>query len=265
MKMTDTALTIMDDTQLPMIDDSMLGDDVLGYSEKADDSLIPVLSILQDNSGEVKKRHERHIEGAEAGMMIIRSLQLVFPPEQPIMFQPCGFSHSWVEWTGEPGEGGAPVGQYDFESRPVEAEEVVDAQGRKEWRMPESNNRLVETRHHFGHVVSPAGEMLPVVVAMSGTNHSVSRQWTALMKQFRVPGKNVKAPAFMRLYDISTVFSQKGQQSWYKYKVKDAGWVADRTMLEEGFKFAKAVAAQEVKAAMEADAADPIDDNDIPV
>lgn len=39
----------------------------LGYSENSEDSMIPILAILQDNSAEVKKKHPKYIEGAEAG------------------------------------------------------------------------------------------------------------------------------------------------------------------------------------------------------
>lgn len=259
-------LITADGEVLPVLGDEMFSADVLGYSEKADDSLIPVLSILQDNSGEVKKKHERYIDGAEAGMFIIRSLQMVFPAEKPIRFQPCGFSHVWMEWTGEPGEGGAPVAQYPFEERPAAAEQIVSKDGKTEWRMPETNNRLVETRHHFGNILNDNGEIIPVVIAMSGTNHSVSRQWTAMMKQFRVPNKNVKAPAFMRAYDLNTAFTQKGQQSWYKFKVKDAGWITSRQTLEDGFAFAKAIAANEVRAGTDTDGTDiDNDDTDAPI
>lgn len=245
-------VALKEEVGLPQLNDEMLSADVLGYSEKSDDSLIPVLSILQDNSGEVKKKHERYIEGAEAGMMIIRSLQMIFPLDQPISFQPCGFTHEWVEWTGEPGEGGAPVAQYPYEERPASAQEVVNAQGKTEWRMSESNNRLVETRHHYGNILR-GEQVIPVVIAMSGTNHSVSRQWTALMKQFTIPGKSIKAPAFTRTYDISTVFVQKGNQSWYKYRVKDVGWVSDRALLENGYAFAKAIAENKVRAGLDAE------------
>ena len=261
--MTD-AVVVKEEFSLAGLSDDMLGSDVLGYSEKSDDSLIPVLSILQDNSGEVKKKHERYIDGSEAGMFIIRSLQMVFPADEPILFQPCGFTHEWVEWTGEPGEGGAPVAQYPYEARPAVAEEIINAQGKKEWRMPESNNRLVETRHHFGNILR-GEQMIPVVIAMSGTNHSVSRQWTALMKQFTIPGKNIKAPAFTRCYDLATVFTQKGSQSWYKFKVKDHGWINDANTLQSGFAFAKAIAQNEVKAGVDTDNTDTDTGEDLPI
>jgi hypothetical protein len=260
---TTTDIVTAEGEVLPTFSAEMFGDDVMGYSEKSEDSLVPVLAILQDQSGEVKKKHEKYIEGAESGMCIIRALQMLFPSDRPIVFQPCGFTHEWVEWTGEPGEGGAPVGMFPFEERPAEAKEVVNATGKKEWRMA-NNNRLVETRHHYGNVVND-GSIIPVVIAMSGTNHGTSRQWTALMKSFQVPGTNKKAPAFSRTYLITTAFNQRGTQSWYKFRVQDNGWVTDQNLLQAGFGFAKAIAANEVKAGMDSDAVDSVEDDEIPI
>lgn len=221
----------------------------LGYSESADDSLIPILGILQDNSGEVKKKHERHIEGAEAGDMIVRSLQRVYKAdldaEGGILFQPCGFQHMWVEWSGEPGDG-AVVGQYLFDERPPEAQEVQDPENpdRKVWKMP-SGNRLVDTRYHFGHIVT-GDEILPCVIPFGGTNHTVSRQWTSLMKQKKHNGR--RAPAFFHVYRIGTQFQQRGSQSWYKYQIREEGPMTDESILRAGFDLMKSITEQKVSA-----------------
>lgn len=264
--MTKNEIVSADGEVLPVLTDDMLTDDVLGYSEKSEDSLVPVLAILQDNSGEVKKKHDRYVEGAEAGMFIIRAMQMIFAEGEELVFQPCGFSHDWVEWQGEPGEG-SPVGSFPFEERPEDAEEVTDSEGRKKWMRSTTGNRLVETRHHFGNVLTADGPV-PVVIAMSGSNHGVSRGWTTLMKKYRVPGNPAKkAPSFMRTYLLSTAFVQRGAQSWYKFKVKDNGWVTDRSILENGFAFAKAVASKEVRAGVDAEsvAEQDSDSDDIPV
>ena len=199
--------------------EEILAEEGLGYSEKSEDSMVPILSILQDNSAEVKKRHSKHIEGAEAGDMIIRSLGRVIKMgenDPPMEIQPCGFDHMWVRWDGEPGEG-VPVGQYPFEQRPEEAVErkISDADDRTEWRMPDGT-RLVDTRYHYVNVVDQDGSVFPVVIPFGGTNHTVSRQWTAQMRQFSVPGRpGVKAKSFMRTYGLRTAFKQRGEQSWY--------------------------------------------------
>ena len=216
----------------------------LGYSEKSEDSMIPILAILQDNSAEVKKKHSKYIEGAEPGDMIIRSLSRVIKMGDnmpPIVLQPAGFSHVWVEWQGEAGEG-APVGQFAFDSRPTEAVETPDPQNpdRMMWRMP-NGNRLVDTRYHYCNLIDDDGATMPVVVPMGGTNHTTSRSWTAQMKQHRMPGRSQKAPSFFRQYGLGTKFRQRGEQSWYNYTVADIGWITDEGVLRAGLSLLQAV------------------------
>lgn len=248
---TAVAVSVMEN-QLPADLMSEISDlDDLGFSQKSEDSMIPILAILQDNSGEVKARHSKRIEGAAAGDMIIRSLQRVIPmsaTDAPMTFQPCAFQHVWVEWQGETGEG-VPVGQYDFESMPEGATEQPDPQDpeRKIWVLP-NGNRLVDTRYHFGHIIGDDGSVLPLVIPMSGTNHTVSRQWTATMKQFTIPGTNKRAPAFMRAYAITTKFRERGAQSWYNYQVKDLGWITDQSILRQGLDMLRSVTEQKVRA-----------------
>lgn len=215
---------------------------VLGYSEKSEDSLIPIIAILQDNSGEVKKKHSRQMEGAEPGMLIVRSLKRIFPAEkvdEAVAVQPCGFDHVWVEWQGEPGEG-AVVGQYAFESPPESADEIPDPQNpdRKILVMP-NGNRLVDTRYHYVNLLLDDA-IIPAVVAMGGTNHTVSRQWTLQMRQARLSGGR-RAPSFFRKYRLTTQFKQRGEQSWYMYSVTDDGWIRDENLLRAGLELAQMV------------------------
>lgn len=238
--------------------DEIADSGVLGYSEKQSDALIPILGILQDNSGEVKKKHDRHIEGAQAGDLIVRSLAKIYAGEDggddTLLFQPCGFDHVWVEWEGEPGDG-APVRQHAFVEGevPEGAKEVPDPENpdRTILRM-ENGNRLVDTRYHYGHILE-ADALVPCVVPMAGSNHTASRQWTAQMKQFKMPGRNQKMPSFFRMYALETGFVQKGNNSWYKYKISDRGMIGDEETLRAGFEMAKAVAEQRVSADLDSD------------
>lgn len=251
------SLVTTDVAQLPAdMAEEMAGIRDLGYSTKTEDSLIPIISILQDNSGEVKKKHSRFLDGAEPGMMIIRSLQRLFngevdaadPESGGIIFQPCGFQHVWVEWTGEPGEGGAPVMQYPFDDRPEDAVETDDPNNldRKVWRMP-NGNRLVDTRYHYGNLIGPDG-ILQTVIPCSGTNHTVSRGWTSLMKEFKVPGTNAPCPSWFRAYRLTTVFQQRGDQSWYKYQVRDMGWINNKDVRDAGRRMNEALGANVISA-----------------
>lgn len=220
----------------------------LGYSEKQEDSMIPILAVLQDQSGEVKARHSKRIEGANAGDLIIRSLQKVInvAEDGPITFQPCGFQHMWVEWEGETGEG-VPVGQFAFDSPPSDTREVQDPENPdKKMLVRDNGNRLVDTRYHFGFMLSEDGAM-PLVIPMAGTNHTVSRQWTATMKQFKLPN-GTKAPSFMRQYKIGTKYRERGSQSWFNYDVKDIGWVRDEQQLRDGLSMLKDLKEEKITA-----------------
>ena len=226
----------------------------LGYSEKAEDALIPIVSILQDNSGEVKNKHPRRIEGAMAGELIIRALKQTFEGEKEgILFQPCAFQHVWVEWEGEVGEG-RPVMTYPFDDKPPQAREVADPQDetRKSWVMP-NNNRLVDTRYHYGYLIM-GDRSIAVVIPMSGSNHSISRQWTAVMKEIRIPSTGQKAPSWFRIYKMRSAFSQRGQLTWYKYVIDDAGWVGNADMRAAGRTLYEAVTQMRIKPDLEAEA-----------
>lgn len=245
--------------------DEIAGEQGMGYSERSEDSMVPILGILQDNSAEVKTRHSKHIEGARPGDLIIRSIGRVIPmgdTDPPISVQPCGFDHQWVEWAGEPGEG-APVANYPFDDRPADAVEKPKTDGEgMEWRMP-NGNRLVDTRYHYVNLIDDDGSSMPLVIPMSGSNHTPSRQWTAQMKQFTVPGRpGVKAKSFMRAYGLRTAFNQRGSQSWYKYSITDFGWIQDEAQLYEGLSLFRAVRDQEVSAEV---AEAPEQSDDIPV
>ena len=221
----------------------------LGYSEKQEDSMIPILAILQENSGEAKQRHSKRVEGANAGDLIIRSLQRVISiaTEGPLTFQPCGFQHVWVEWQGEVGEG-VPVGQFMFDSPPEDTREVQDPENAdKKMLIRDNGNRLVDTRYHFGYALTEDGAM-PLVIPMAGTNHTVSRQWTATMKQFNIPGSSNKAPAFMRKYTVGTKYRERGSQSWFMYEIKDMGWIQDEAQLRAGLEMMKSLKNDEITA-----------------
>lgn len=205
-----------------------------GYSQEAEDGLTPVLSILQDNSGEVKKNHERRMDGAESGQFIIRSLRRLYDGQRGFLVQPFGWLHTYVEWSGEPGEG-MPVGRFMHEDPPDDMYETADPQnpGKKVNRRKSTGNRLVDTREHYVNIIDGIDRPFPIVVPMSGSNHSVSRLWTNMMRNMVYKGQQL--PAFFRLYTMRTIFRKKGaNQTWYGYQVDPSSFVKDRDLLELG-------------------------------
>jgi hypothetical protein len=204
----------------------------VGYSDKPEDGLAPILSILQDNSGEVKERHERYQDGAKPGMLIIRSLRQLFDGDKGVIVQPLGFIHVWVEWSGDVGEG-SPVGRFDIDHPP---EDMFDAPNpkdpaRKEYRRRSNMNRLVDTREHIVNLITGYERPYPIVVPMSGSNHQASRNWTNQMRNLIYQGR--KIPGFFRYYRLKTVFRKKGAtQTWFGYHVDPGPWITDHGLLQ---------------------------------
>lgn len=242
----------------------------LGYSLKAEDTLVPIVSILQDNSAEVKRQHAKYIDGAMAGDLIIRAFKRVIKVDKdnPFVFQPCGFTHAWVQWRGEPGEGQV-IKQYPFDDRPTEAIEKPDPQSkpgeeRMFWAMP-NGDRLVDTRYHYGHALLD-GSWVAVVVPMSGTNHTVSRQWTGQMKAIKFPNGRA-APAWFRAWSLRPTFQSRGAQSWFNYTVDDLGWITDADQRRIGQELNETLASGELTPVEDAaeTAAPAHQDEDAPV
>lgn len=264
---TGTKVTVYSGSDLPDISgDEVAGLGGLGYSEKSEDSLVPILALLQDNSAEVKRQHAKHIEGAMSGDLVVRSFKRIIKvtKEEPLVVQPCGFQHMWVEWEGEVGEG-AVVKQYPFDDRPEEAvERNLDPNNpdRMTWVMP-NGNRLVDTRYHYVHALID-GIWQPMVIPMAGTNHTVSRQWTGQMKNVVLPGGQ-KAPAWFRAYGISTRFNSRGAQSWYTYDVDDLGWISDKSVRDAGRSLFESVQQEIVRPDVEHEGASTAADDESPV
>ena len=250
------------------LEDELQGLQGYGYSERAEDSLVPILAILQDNSAEVKRQHPRHIEGALPGDLIIRSLKRVIhvDADAPLVLQPAGFQHMWVCWSGEPGEGQV-VAQYPFDERPTEAvaRKLNPDDDRETWVMPDGT-RLVDTRYHYCQVFLD-GRWTPLAVPFAGTNHTVSRTWTNIMKGMQLPS-GAKAPAWFRAYGFTTKFNSRGSQSWYTYDFRDLGWIGERSVREAGRELYESVESQIISADVRSEgdgAAAQAEDDRIPI
>lgn len=235
--------------------DDWVADAGAGFSHEAEDSLVPILGIVQENSGEVKKKGPKYVEGIEPGMLIIRSMGKTFSVEKDetaLLFQPCAFMHVWIEWQGEPGDG-IPVNRFMFNDPPPDRREVSDPQNaeRKMW-VRENGNRLVETREHYGHVILPEGA-IPVVLPMAGTNHKTSRELTNILKFARLPTPKgpMCPPGWFKQVALTTKYQQRGTQSWYKLAVKDAGFVQDKALRDAGKTLYESVSTGAVTAKMD--------------
>lgn len=199
-----------------------------GVSTASEDNLIPLVSVLQDMSPQVKQRDPSYVPGAVPGSIILKNLGMVWPGDKGFLFQPCAFSKDWVGWRPRL-QGGGYVTR--FPERPEGARDAPDPENPKRRRTVIQHEgetlELVETRYHVGFILPEMGDQSPpiaVIIPFSSTGHTVSRGWMARMAQVRL-GNGQLAPSRARKYRLTTTAKRNVSGEWFVIKVDDAGWV----------------------------------------
>lgn len=241
-----------------------------GVSMAAEDTLIPILAVLQPLSPQVTKGDAKRIEGAEAGHLLLTATGQLFAGETGLLFQPTNLTKAVVEWiVRDQGGGGGQGFVAAHAEMPKDAIEVANPQkpdGRKIWMTPDKKHVFIDTRYHYGHIIDPdTGQLMQAVIPFSSTGHTVSRAWNTLMKSQRVPdgmGGTVIAPSWFQAYRLTTVRKQNASGTWYVIKAEAAGWL-NQALREQGKLLHDSVLAGDKTAAQPDDAdTDELPEND---
>lgn len=202
--------------------EQMLADAGRGVSTAREDNIVPLIYILHPLSPQVNKRNSDYIDGAEGGSIWLRNAPTpIVSGEEGILFQPCHFSKDWVEWVPRD-NGGGFVGRSD--NVPADAERREDPKQPAKVRFIRPNgNEVIGTRYHIGFVYLPSGLVLPYVIPMSSTGHTVSRQWMVMMNARTIGGRI--APSWAGIYRLKTKERSNAAGTWFTWDVQDAGWV----------------------------------------
>jgi hypothetical protein len=226
-----------------------------GVSQSADDSLVPLIVVLQAQSPQAIKQKPEFLKGAEAGCIWLKNApQPVIPSEVGILVQPCAFYKNVVEWIpkNKDGSGGGYVGEH--KEMPKDAKEVADKDDPERKRMMSPRGtEYVETRNHAVIVYTPDGNAYPYLIPLSSSGHSVSRQWMFMMKSKTYEGHVLDS--FTALYRLKTMLRTKGTYNWYTFDPHEGGdegetlWATDE-QVKAGEALAAAFEAGEKKADM---------------
>lgn len=215
-----------------------------GVSTAQEDNLVPLIYVLQAQSPQVNKRNAAYIEGAEASDIWLRNApDPIVKGDIGILFQPCFFSKDWGEWVPRDSGGGFVARHLEL---PQDAKKIEDPKNPNRVKYVRPNgNEIVEARHHVGYVITNNGP-LPYVISLSGSGHTVSRQWMFMMNGAQVDGQ--KAPSFAKLYKLTTKERSNASGTWFTLDVKDAGWVSSEADYQRGLELHDAFVKGEKKA-----------------
>lgn len=205
----------------------------MGVSTRAEDNLIPIITMIQKNSPQVEKRDPKYIEGAEAGFIWMRGAEYpLINGEEGFLFQPCFFDQDWVEWIPRKSGGGFVGRHRAIPADVIQVEEASDdGKMRKKWVRP-SGNEVIETRYHVGRVFD-GDDRHAYVIPLQSSGHTVSKQWMFEMNNKKLPNGE-KAPSFAKVYRIRSKYRQNAAGSWYVLDPSDEGWVGTEEDYEAG-------------------------------
>lgn len=203
-----------------------------GVSTRQEDNLVPMIYILQAQSPQVNKRSPDYLAGAEGGDIWLRNApDPIVKGEQGLLFQPCHFYVDWVEWIPRD-SGGGFVGRHDRLPDDVKVVEDPQNPNRRQF-IRKNGNEVKETRYHVGYVKTDAGNLLPYVIPLTSSGHTVSRQWMFMMNSKMVPGVG-KADSWSCWYRLKTKERSNSLGTWAALEVTDGGWVQTEEDLKRG-------------------------------
>jgi hypothetical protein len=182
-----------------------------GVSQRAEDNLIPMATVLQPLSP-VLTDPRQAIEGAKAGDWLLKNCPVpLVKGQEGLLVQPVELDIKWVEW--RPREaGGGLVAQHA--ARPAEAKEVIDGKtGRASCVMP-NGNTVIETAYRVTNVILPDGRMFPLAIPFSSTGHTARRKWETLMNTFFTPSHQV-VDAYAVIYRLRTIQRTNAFGTWF--------------------------------------------------
>lgn len=222
----------------------------------AESFAIPFLRVLQSNSPEVDEGHAKFINSARPGMLLNTVTGDLFDGKEGALFVPCHYERKQLRWAPR---GSASQG-FRGEVTEVEAAnarsagKLVDHEGRSYFTDDgkvddKKNDRLVDTRLHFGLMLDKAGVPHQVLLSLTSTQIKKSKLFNSMQRERTrvVNGKVVMEPSFLYAYRITTVKESNDRGSWYGVHFTLDGQVPNSAVFQMGAAFYEALKRNEVK------------------
>jgi hypothetical protein len=211
-----------------------------------DDYAMPFLALLQSGSPQVKKTDARYIAGAEDGFFFNTVEKTVYDPaDDGLVFVPCAYRRSYVEWKPREAGGG-------FCGEHLPGEEPKSYPDEKNRDMLENGNELKDTRYWYGYVVNADGTFDAAVIGMTRTQLRPSKAWVNLTAKNIWPDGVQRAkepPMYVWSYKLKTVAQQKDEYSFWNYDITRGDPVTDPALIKAAMNLHDSVKAGDIRRA----------------
>lgn len=238
------------------LDDMLAQDSQMGMEGMdATDMSIPFLAIVQSNSPQRHRNHEKFIKDAEEGDIFNTVSGELF---ESVRVVPCRYVKQFIEWIPRDAGGGF-VAAHERHA-PIIQTAVLN--GRRQLMLPNGNN-LVETATFYCMQVVDDG-YYPVVLSMTSTQLKKARRWNTVMQQRKLKhaksGNLFSPPMFAYCYTIGTCDESNDQGQWKGFTIDLEGERVEDTELYAACKAFSVAASEGAATAGYHTLADVIDD-----
>lgn len=225
--------------------------------KSSDDYQIPYLNIIMKGSPQLKKGDEKHIEGAEEGMVFNTVTKQLY---KNLTVLPVYYKRSYVEWKLVRKQATAPIAEYsisEYEQMKRDGKIVRDENNKD--RIVGGDTYVENTASHFVIVVEEDGSWNQAIIKMKASQLKKSRTWNSIMSnQRRKDGNEIYQPKdFARSYSLSTKYEENDVGDWYGWVISQGLWIDEiknpnlQKIWEDAIRFEKAIHQGEVSGAEE--------------
>jgi hypothetical protein len=212
-----------------------------------EDYAMPFLSLLQSGSPQCKKTDPRRVEGAEEGMFFNTVEKTVYDSEDGVVFVPCGYRRSFVEWKLRE-DGGGFVGEYLPGTEP---RTTLDEKNRD---ILDNGHELKDTRYWYGFVLNDDGTFDAAVIGMTRTQLKPSKAWFNLTSKNLWPDgvqRTKEPPMYVWSYRLKSVPQQKDDHSFWNFDVSRDAAVTNGALLQAAMNLHDSVKSGDIREATE--------------
>lgn len=222
----------------------------VGISDDPNDNLIPMISVLQPLSPQLDETNSKYIEGAKAGMIMLKNSPEggLVPADVGFNFQMCHFKKVWIEWVDRERGGGFAAMYNDKDGKPDFAKAKVNPDNKFEYINPETGNKIQDHRNHVGYVILKNGNALPAVISYHGAGISESKKWMATTPRHHKNGSRTNAADF--LWHMVATLKSNAKGRWYDLEAKRRLGLVSPEQQKKGLELAAMHARGEVNADM---------------
>jgi hypothetical protein len=208
-----TALTTLSDEMLALTE-PLAG---LGISDKAEDRLIPLITVLQSMHTQCSKHSPDFVPGAEPGKIWFRDDMV--PIRDSFEAIPVHMLTIYLEWG--PTRGSGLFGRHLTLPDDAVSQASADGKGRPLMVRRGSGNVLQHVREFFV-LVDGVARILP----FHGDGHTTARRLQHYFTQLRHPRTNRILPSFSHRYRFDTFLKHGQLGDWFALRFTDLGPVS---------------------------------------